>query len=188
MQECKQCGEAFYPLWGSSESPPVFCGKSCHNDWMRRHRVERTCETCGKKFDRPPAYETRQPAKYCSHKCSATVRQKRPLDRDYNGKPALLDRDGYVRIWCTDNTYPSKPRGAWRGEHRVVMEQFLGRALRPDEHVHHINGVKDDNRLENLVVMDQNDHARLSSHDYRAEVEAMKGELLKYREQFGALD
>lgn len=46
-------------------------------------------------------------------------------------------------------------------EHILVAEEKLGRPIGTDEAVHHVNGVKDDNRPENLEVMDFAEHSRM---------------------------
>jgi len=155
--------------------------------------VQKVCESCGSTFSLSPSQaeyvekgQYRRKARFCSRGCMGVAFRKRPLDRMRNGKPAVLDDKGYVMIWVPDHKTGRAHKG-WLHEHRVVMEEFLGRPLQANEHVHHINEQKDDNRLENLVVMDQNDHARLSSRNYRAAVAAMEAELGEYRRRFGPL-
>lgn len=65
------------------------------------------------------------------------------------------DGQGYIRIWKPD--HPSSNHG-YILEQRLVVERQLGRYLKKNEVVHHINGVRNDNRIENLVVMTRHEH------------------------------
>ncbi len=66
----------------------------------------------------------------------------------------------------TYNGYKLVKRGGNRASgyillHRAIMEDHIGRKLEADEVVHHINGNKMDNRIENLEIMSKSEHARL---------------------------
>ena len=58
---------------------------------------------------------------------------------------------GYVVVVARPNE-PGQTKDGYILEHRRAMQDHLGRALHPGETVHHINGIRDDNRLENLEL------------------------------------
>jgi predicted DNA-binding protein YlxM (UPF0122 family) len=75
-----------------------------------------------------------------------------------NWKGKVKRSTGYIAIRKVNHPYAAKD--GYVMEHRLVMEKALGRYLKPDEDVHHINRIKDDNRIENLMLLSKSQHAR----------------------------
>lgn len=108
-----------------------------------------TCKQCGGIFtDRRHGAHTRI---YCSRRCANMGTPSRnavgmPGDRKF-----IVGKSGYVVL--------TGERGYKDLEHRRVMEQILGRKLKKHETVHHKNGIRHDNRPENLELWSSN-HGR----------------------------
>ncbi len=65
----------------------------------------------------------------------------------------------YILLWMPEHPFATKE--GYVLEHRFVMEQFLGRYLKEEESIHHINKIKWDNRIENLMLFPtQAEHTR----------------------------
>lgn len=69
------------------------------------------------------------------------------------------DKNGYIYVYSPDHPYKTANNTVF--EHRLIMEGFLGRYLLPCEIVHHKNHKKNDNRINNLELMNKADHASL---------------------------
>lgn len=83
-------------------------------------------------------------------KIGDALRDKRYLKH----QSRVINTNGYVMLYIPK--HPLAQKKPYVLEHRKVMFEHLGRLLRKDEIVHHINGNKQDNRIENLQLVPKN--------------------------------
>lgn len=122
--------------------------------------IDRGCVYNGQKTSR--GYLTmKRPASAGNQNAKGTVwtkeaREKRSKmysgDKNPNWRGGRrFDKDGYVLIY--NPSHPMATSDGYMLEHRLVMEKEIGRYLTRGECPHHINGIKNDNRIENLELM-----------------------------------
>jgi len=84
------------------------------------------------------------------HKAKLSLSKIGNKNINWKGGKKITDA-GYSLIKCPD--HPNRNSSNYVLEHRLVMEKHIGRYLRLEEVVHHINEIKDDNRIENLLLL-----------------------------------
>lgn len=186
-QPCEECGLEVYSRPGA---PGRFCSTACHNTHQKRNRVDITCPVCAHTFSlgKANAAERQRNGQTpcCSRRCDAERRATNGIGRYHNGRQVLRWSSGYLYLW--EPAHPNAIRNGWIAEHRWVMEQRLGRVLTTDENVHHLNGVKTDNRLENLEVLSHSAHSTITQAERKAQMAADAAELAEYRRRYGPLE
>lgn len=75
----------------------------------------------------------------------------------------IISKGDYNYVLVPD--HPNATKNGYVLEHRVVMENHLGRLLGPSEVVHHKNGSGKDNRLENLTLETKAEHSSQSCEE-----------------------
>ena len=111
-------------------------------------------------------------AKRC-HTCENRERAKKYWgENNPNWHGGKTRNGGYVYLRIRGNGHP------YRGEHIIVWEQANNKKLPNGWIVHHLNGIRDDNRLENLVAMPRKRHSlKLAFQPYEERIRQLEDKL-----------
>lgn len=157
MQHCQKCGKEL-----NKKMPAKHC-LPCHN-WIiaqARRRPSPKCIDCGRIVFKRQTKRCRD----CNSRYMV-INPTNPNPGTMEKSPAwkggiTKSKRGYIYIKSPN--HPFKNKRGYVFEHRLVVEKEIGRFINKTEIVHHINGIKTDNRIENLELTTQSVHIKKHS-------------------------
>lgn len=118
--------------------------------------VIKKCIQCNKDFFADNSSIKRGWGVLCDAKCRTNYFSG---DRVFGWQGGKANSGGYIMIYLPKHPLASKY--GYVLEHRLIIQTVVKRELKSNEHIHHINSIKNDNRIENLKIMSRSEHMRL---------------------------
>ena len=174
---CDWCGKEFERKKASVHDRNYCCRKCLGQANAERFRAKRfrACDNCGRQFEYRGRHKKRNAHFFCCDECYKEYKTKKIyVNCDWCGKPIYKKRSDVARNkhnFCDPSCYidyinfekAGAPNQIVCGTplHRSLAKMKLGRALKENEEVHHIDGNHNNNDLENLMVLTASEHAKI---------------------------
>ena len=152
IRTCKVCNQDFESRAHNAKYCPNcrYEAYLAHNRQNERNLYRHPCPTCGVLIDRKSTL--------CHH-CTIKKRGSRykGLNRYRTGpRKQSMKVNGYIKQYCPNHPYCDNHGFVLC--HRLIMETKIGCYLEKGEIIHHLNGIRDDNRPQNLVIVRAHSH------------------------------
>lgn len=152
IKTCEVCHQDFEPKAHNAKYCPACRHEAyrAHNRQNERNLYRHPCPICNILIDRKSILCQRCWIKKRGDRYKGLNRQRTGPHKQYT------KAQGYIKQYCPDHPYCDNH--GFVLQHRLVVEAEIERYLEREEIIHHLNGVRDDNRLQNLMIVKARSH------------------------------